>query len=81
MTRILAHDGLARTLVSGANRHGERILVPSSRSSSSVSGSGSGPPPPSPAPCASGGGQLKSCATATMLQTLTSGLAAVREPW
>ena len=80
MTRILPHDGLARTLVSRAGRHAERILVPSSRSSSTVSGSGSGAPPPSAGPCASGGGQLKSCATATLLQTLTSGLAAVREP-
>jgi hypothetical protein len=80
MTRILPHDGLARTLVSRAGRHAERILVPSSRSSSSVSGSGSGAPPPSAGPCASGNGQLKSCATATMLQALTSGLAAVRDP-
>jgi hypothetical protein len=70
MTRVLPHDGLARTLVSRAGRHSERILVPSSRSSSSVSGSGSGAPPAPVAPCA----------TATMLQTLTSGLATVREP-
>jgi hypothetical protein len=70
MTRVLPHDGLARTLVSRAGRHSERILVPSSRSSSSVSGSGSGAPPAPAAPCA----------TATMLQTLTSGLATVREP-
>jgi hypothetical protein len=78
MTRVLQPDGLARTLVSRAGRHTESVLVPSSRSSSSVSGSGPGTPPPVTA-CASGG-RLTSCATATMLETLTSGLAAVREP-
>jgi hypothetical protein len=70
MTRVLQHDGLARTLVSRAGRHAERILVPSSRSSSSGSGPVSGAPPAAPAPCA----------TAAMLQALTSGLATVREP-
>ena len=80
MMRVLQHDGLARTLVSRSAGQVERVLVPSSRSPSSMSGSGSGvPPAPAPA-CASSTGQLKSCATATMLQTLTSGLAAVREP-
>jgi hypothetical protein len=80
MTRVLQHDTLARSLVARAGRHAERTLVPSSRSSSSVSGSGSGSPPgPAPA-CASGSDQLKSCATAVLLQTLTTGLAAVREP-
>ena len=78
MTRVLQHDGLARTLVPHADRHAERTLVPSSRSPSS-SDSGSRVPPGTAA-CASGSGSLKPCATATMLQTLTSGLSAVREP-
>ena len=65
MTRILPHDGLVVTP--------KEFLVP-------LSASGSGAPPPSAGPCASGGGQLKSCATSTLLPTLTSGLAAVREP-
>jgi DNA-binding NtrC family response regulator len=80
MTSVLQHDGLARPLVSRAGRHAERMLVPSSRSSSSVSGSGPRAPSTPPETCASGSGPLKPCATATMLQTLTSGLAAVREP-
>jgi len=80
MTRVLQHDGLARTLVSRAGRHAERALVSSSRSSSSVSGSGSGSPPGATPTCSTGSAPLKSCATATLLQTLTSGLAAVREP-
>jgi hypothetical protein len=80
MTRVLPHDGLARTLVSRVGRQVERVLVPPSRSPSSVSGSGSGVPPAAAPACPSSTGQLQSCATATMLQTLTSGLAAVREP-
>jgi DNA-binding NtrC family response regulator len=80
MTSVLQHDVLARTLVSSPGRHPERVLMRSSRPSPPASGSGSGPPP-GPAPAsASGSGQLKPCATATMLQTLTNGLATVREP-
>ena len=80
MTRVLPRDGLARTLVSSPGRHSERALVRASRPSPPASGSGSGAPP-GPAPAsASGSGPLKPCATATMLQTLTNGLATVREP-
>ena len=80
MTRVLPRDGLARPLVSSPGRHPERALVRPSRPSPPASGSGSGAPP-GPAPAsASGSGPLKPCATATMLQTLTNGLATVREP-
>ena len=80
MTRVLQHDRLERSLVSWSSRHSESIIVPSSRSSSSVSGSGSGASPGTQGACATPTAPMKPCATATMLQALTTGLAAVREP-
>src|SRR4051794_10798769 len=78
MTGFLEQEGLARTL---DLRGGVTLenLVSSSRSLSSVQLSG---PVVSPGPASmpAGVGPMKSCATAAMLQTLTSGLAAVREP-
>ena len=67
MTRVLCDARLASGLVTRSGRllQGE-LVPPSSRSSSSASTTGGGPP--------------KRCATAVMLETLTSGLAAVREP-
>ena len=67
MTRVLRDARLASGLVmrSGRLLQGE-LVPPSSRSSSSASTTAGGPP--------------KRCATALMLETLTSGLAAVREP-
>jgi DNA-binding NtrC family response regulator len=83
MTRVLQHTRLARSLVSSAGRQLETSVVPaSSRSSSSSSSSGAG----SGAGSAPGSGSVsssappKTCATATMLQRLMVGLAAVREP-
>jgi len=73
MTRVLRHHSLARALVSRAASQPERSVVSPSRSSST---SGSGPASGS----ASATGQPKACATAAMLQTLTTGLSAVREP-
>ena len=73
MTRVLRHHGLARALVSRGASQPERSVVSPSRSSST---SGSGPSSGS----ASATGPPKACATAAMLQTLTTGLAAVREP-
>jgi len=78
MTGFLHYDHLARTLVS-RNVVTLKDILSSSRSLSSVSASGSGAPTGPVSPTASVG-QMKSCATAAMLQTLTSGLAAVREP-
>jgi DNA-binding NtrC family response regulator len=79
MTRVLHHDGLARTLDTRSGRHSERGLVPPPRPSSSLSrsGSGNGPSPPVISPSNT---PMKPCATATMLHTLTAGLAAIREP-
>jgi hypothetical protein len=79
MTRVLPHDGLARTLDMRSRRHSERGLVPPPRPSSSLSGSGSGHGP-SPPVAPSSSASMKPCATATMLHTLTMGLAAIREP-
>ena len=78
MTSFPQHNGLARTLETRSHL-AETALVSSSRSSLSVSVSGSGLLP-KPASMPASVGQMKSCATAAMLQTLTSGLAAVREP-
>ena len=68
MTRVLRDARLASGLVTRSGRllQGEPV-PPSSRSSSSSASTPSGGPP-------------KRCATAVMLETLTSGLAAVREP-
>ena len=69
MTRVLRDARLASGLVTRSGRllQGEQVS-PSSRSSSSS------------ASTTSGGGPPRHCATAVMLETLTSGLAAVREP-
>ena len=79
MTRVLHHDGLARSLDTRSGRQSERGLVPPPRPSSSLSrsGSGNGPNPPVVSPSNT---PMQSCATATMLHTLTAGLAAIREP-
>src|SRR4051794_23302164 len=79
MTGVLHHDGLARTLDTSSGRHSERGLVPPSRPPSSLSrsGSGNGPSPPFVCPSST---PMKPCATATMLHTLTAGLATIREP-
>ena len=74
MTRVLRDERLASRLVTRIGHHlkGEPVarLSRSSSSSASVSGSTSTP----------AGGPPKRCATAVMLETLTTGLAAVREP-
>src|SRR4051812_15944005 len=79
MKGVLHHDGLGRTLDTRAGRHSERGLVRPPRPSSSLSrsGSGNGPSPPVVSPS---NPPMKPCATATMLHTLTAGLAAIREP-
>ncbi len=74
MTRVLRDERLASRLVMRIGHHlqGEPVarLSRSSPSSASVSGSTSTP----------AGGPPKRCATAVMLETLTTGLGAVREP-
>src|SRR4029079_16825944 len=55
-------------------------MVPPSRRSSSGSGAGSGSLSGSASSAAASGGLSKSCATATMLQTLRRGLSSIREP-
>ena len=74
MTRVLRDERLASRLVTRIGHHfqGEPVarLSRSSPSSASVSGSTSTP----------AGGPPKRCAPAVMLETLTTGLAAVREP-
>src|SRR6185503_9677549 len=80
MTRVLQHKRLAQSLVSSAGCQLEIAVVPASPRSSSSSGAGSG------AGSGPGSGSVSSsvppntCATATMLQRLMMGLAAVREP-
>ncbi len=74
MTRVLRDERLASRLVTRIGHHlqGESVPRLSRSSPSSASGSGSASTP--------AGGPPKRCATADMLETLTTGLAAVREP-
>jgi DNA-binding NtrC family response regulator len=76
MTRVLRDERLASRLVTrlGHQLQGEPVarLSRSSSSSASASASASASTPV--------GGPPKRCATAVMLETLTTGLAAVREP-
>ena len=70
MTRVLRDERLASRLITRSDHHLQGESVASSSSSSSSSASVSTP----------AGGPPKRCATAVMLETLTTGLGAVREP-
>ena len=75
MTRVLQHSRLASDLVTRSGHHVQGESVPSSSRSSSLPGGSpksGGPLKPGAPP--------KRCATATMLETLTIGLASVTEP-